>query len=347
MAFRTFERRTAAPDVAAGWLRDRRPRSRGLRVHRSPRVRRAATLAGAAARTDRLRRLSVSMLLRVCRQPAAHQPRPADRRRSAHRGHLKVACAGPPTSRPPQAAHRQRGLPRRHRPSPIALAARARSIRRRRREPDARSLRALLPRRRRTGWTTSRCSWRSRRHTVTRRGPRGSGHRASRSGGDREMVQRAARARSGCTSSRSFCSSSSGSASATPATRDRFRSWATCRSSSRTTAPTSGRRQELFRLDDDGQPSVLAGVPPGLLQRDRSAVGKPALPTGTCFARAGYAWWVERFRALLTLVDAVRIDHFRGFEASWEVPARLHDGHARRVGEGPGRGALRRGADPR
>jgi len=38
--------------------------------------------------------------------------------------------------------------------------------------------------------------------------------------------------------------------------------------------------------------------------------------------RSGFAWWVERFESLLTLVDAVRIDHFRGFEASWEVPAR-------------------------
>ena len=37
--------------------------------------------------------------------------------------------------------------------------------------------------------------------------------------------------------------------------------------------------------------------------------------------RSKYTWWVERFRALLTLVDSVRIDHFRGFEASWEVPA--------------------------
>jgi 4-alpha-glucanotransferase len=38
-------------------------------------------------------------------------------------------------------------------------------------------------------------------------------------------------------------------------------------------------------------------------------------------ARTGYAWWIDRFRALLALVDRVRIDHFRGFEASWEVPA--------------------------
>ena len=37
-------------------------------------------------------------------------------------------------------------------------------------------------------------------------------------------------------------------------------------------------------------------------------------------ARTGYAWWIDRFRALLTLVDRVRIDHFRGFVASWEVP---------------------------
>ena len=79
-------------------------------------------------------------------------------------------------------------------------------------------------------------------------------------------------------------------------------------------------RQELFRLDADGQPAVVAGVPPDYFSATGQLWGNPHYQWEE-IARAGYAWWIERFRALLTLVDAIRIDHFRGFEASWEVPA--------------------------
>ena len=79
-------------------------------------------------------------------------------------------------------------------------------------------------------------------------------------------------------------------------------------------------RQELFRLDDTGQPTVLTGVPPDYFSAAGQLWGNPHY-RWEALRRTGYAWWVERFRALLTLVDAVRIDHFRGFEASWEVPA--------------------------
>jgi 4-alpha-glucanotransferase len=79
-------------------------------------------------------------------------------------------------------------------------------------------------------------------------------------------------------------------------------------------------RQELFRLDANGQPEVIAGVPPDYFSATGQLWGNPHYRWDE-IARTGYSWWIERFRAMLTLVDAIRIDHFRGFEASWEVPA--------------------------
>jgi 4-alpha-glucanotransferase len=79
-------------------------------------------------------------------------------------------------------------------------------------------------------------------------------------------------------------------------------------------------RQELFRLDDNGLPTVLTGVPPDYFSATGQLWGNPHYRWDV-LGRTRYAWWVERFRALLALVDEVRIDHFRGFEASWEVPA--------------------------
>jgi len=78
-------------------------------------------------------------------------------------------------------------------------------------------------------------------------------------------------------------------------------------------------RRELFRLDSDGHPSVLTGVPPDYFSATGQLWGNPHYRWDV-IARTGYAWWVERFRALLSQVDRLRIDHFRGFEASWEVP---------------------------
>jgi 4-alpha-glucanotransferase len=79
-------------------------------------------------------------------------------------------------------------------------------------------------------------------------------------------------------------------------------------------------RQELFRLDADGQPEVVAGVPPDYFSATGQLWGNPHYRWDE-LERIGFAWWIERFRALLTLVDAIRIDHFRGFEAAWEVAA--------------------------
>ena len=78
-------------------------------------------------------------------------------------------------------------------------------------------------------------------------------------------------------------------------------------------------RPDLFRLDAHGRPTVLTGVPPDYFSATGQLWGNPHY-RWEAHARTGYAWWIERFRSLLALVDRVRIDHFRGFEASWEVP---------------------------
>jgi len=77
--------------------------------------------------------------------------------------------------------------------------------------------------------------------------------------------------------------------------------------------------RELFRLDADGHPTVLTGVPPDYFSASGQLWGNPHYQWDV-LRQTGYAWWIRRFRALLAAVDSVRIDHFRGFEASWEVP---------------------------
>ncbi len=79
-------------------------------------------------------------------------------------------------------------------------------------------------------------------------------------------------------------------------------------------------RSELFRLDEEGQPAVMAGVPPDYFSKSGQLWGNP-LYDWARMREEEYRWWVDRMRAVLDLVDVVRIDHFRGFEAYWEVPA--------------------------
>jgi 4-alpha-glucanotransferase len=78
--------------------------------------------------------------------------------------------------------------------------------------------------------------------------------------------------------------------------------------------------RHLFKLDDQGRPTVVAGVPPDYFSATGQLWGNP-LYDWHAIARDGYQWWIARMRHLLELVDIVRIDHFRGFEAAWEVPA--------------------------
>jgi len=93
--------------------------------------------------------------------------------------------------------------------------------------------------------------------------------------------------------------------------------------------------RNLFELDDDGNPTVVAGVPPDYFSATGQLWGNP-LYRWDVIARQGYRWWIERFRATLTLVDIARIDHFRGFAAYWEVPASEETAINGRWVQGPG-----------
>jgi len=76
---------------------------------------------------------------------------------------------------------------------------------------------------------------------------------------------------------------------------------------------------ELFYLDERGFPTVVAGVPPDYFSATGQLWGNP-LYRWDVHAESDYAWWVARMRKMFELVDVVRIDHFRGFEAYWEIP---------------------------
>jgi 4-alpha-glucanotransferase len=79
-------------------------------------------------------------------------------------------------------------------------------------------------------------------------------------------------------------------------------------------------RPGLFQLDAAGQPTAVAGVPPDYFSETGQLWGNP-LHAWDAQAQDGFRFWVERMRANLRLFDEVRLDHFRGFEGFWEVPA--------------------------
>ena len=77
---------------------------------------------------------------------------------------------------------------------------------------------------------------------------------------------------------------------------------------------------ERFLLDDSGQPRVVAGVPPDYFSKEGQRWGNPLYDWE--FMRAhGFSWWIARLTTELSRFDLVRVDHFRGFEACWEIPA--------------------------
>jgi 4-alpha-glucanotransferase len=93
--------------------------------------------------------------------------------------------------------------------------------------------------------------------------------------------------------------------------------------------------QDLFHLDDTGVPTAVAGVPPDYFSPDGQHWGNPIYRWDRMEDR-GYAWWTERLRRAFDLFDLVRLDHFRGFDEYWEIPA----GHDTAINgewkEGPG-----------
>ncbi len=78
--------------------------------------------------------------------------------------------------------------------------------------------------------------------------------------------------------------------------------------------------RELFDLDERGHPNHVAGVPPDYFSATGQRWGNP-LYRWDVMEQEGFAWWRDRLAATLRQVDLVRIDHFRGFESYWEIPA--------------------------
>lgn len=78
--------------------------------------------------------------------------------------------------------------------------------------------------------------------------------------------------------------------------------------------------RELFFLDDDGEPTIVSGVPPDYFSETGQRWGNP-IYNWARMAETDFDWWVNRFRTDFAQVDFVRLDHFRGFEAYWEIPA--------------------------
>jgi 4-alpha-glucanotransferase len=93
--------------------------------------------------------------------------------------------------------------------------------------------------------------------------------------------------------------------------------------------------RELFALDERGMPTIVAGVPPDYFSRTGQRWGNP-LYRWDVLAQSGYAWWIDRVRAALALAELLRLDHFRGFQAYWEVPATCPTAVQGRWVKGPG-----------
>src|ERR1700694_4308266 len=78
--------------------------------------------------------------------------------------------------------------------------------------------------------------------------------------------------------------------------------------------------RELFRLDEDLNPEGVAGVPPDFFSKTGQRWGNP-LYRWDVMKEQGYAWWIQRLRWATRNSDYIRLDHFRGFDQFWEIPA--------------------------
>ncbi|WP_344703589.1 4-alpha-glucanotransferase [Salinicoccus jeotgali] len=94
-------------------------------------------------------------------------------------------------------------------------------------------------------------------------------------------------------------------------------------------------RPDLYKLDENLHPSVVAGVPPDMMSDTGQLWGNPIYDWKK-MKEEGYHWWIRRVEESFELYDTVRIDHFRGFEAYWEVPAQDETAENGRWVKGPG-----------
>jgi len=94
-------------------------------------------------------------------------------------------------------------------------------------------------------------------------------------------------------------------------------------------------RADQFLLDAQGEPTMVAGVPPDYFSATGQRWGNP-LYRWDAMERDAFTWWKQRLAHLFSLVDVARLDHFRGFEAFWEIPATDPTAEGGRWREGPG-----------
>jgi 4-alpha-glucanotransferase len=92
---------------------------------------------------------------------------------------------------------------------------------------------------------------------------------------------------------------------------------------------------DLFLLDKDRRPKEVAGVPPDYFSATGQFWGNPLYDWDRMKAD-GFAWWIARIKANLRHVDLVRLDHFRGFEAAWHIPATAKTAQTGQWVKGPG-----------
>jgi len=95
------------------------------------------------------------------------------------------------------------------------------------------------------------------------------------------------------------------------------------------------QNRAVFRLDAHGLPLAVAGVPPDYFSALGQLWGNP-LYDWDHLAHTGYEWWIDRLKAAFELYDIIRLDHFRGFDTFWEIPAGAADARGGRWLNGPG-----------
>ena len=98
--------------------------------------------------------------------------------------------------------------------------------------------------------------------------------------------------------------------------------------------------REQFLLDSEGRPSQVAGVPPDYFSADGQLWGNP-LYDWAAMKRDGFGWWIRRVDGAIRLFDTIRIDHFRGLESYWAVPAGAETAKVGHWEKGPGMDLLR------
>ena len=93
--------------------------------------------------------------------------------------------------------------------------------------------------------------------------------------------------------------------------------------------------KKIFRLDEDGSPLAVAGVPPDYFSDQGQLWGNP-LYDWEYLKSTGYSWWIDRLKAAFRTCDVLRLDHFRAFDSYWEIPSGSTTARSGVMRQGPG-----------